>query len=65
MGHADLTKLFVLAYLDKEREHPHLLHAAQLGVKDVYRSRMDPEQIKEYQSFLTNAKRSLFLSESL
>ena len=38
MGHADLLSLFVLAYFEKEQEHPHLLHAAQLGVKDVYES---------------------------
>src|SRR5258708_3002381 len=56
-----LLSLFVLAYLERERGHQHLLQAAQLGIKEIYRSRVDQDQIREYEDLLGHAKQSLFI----
>jgi hypothetical protein len=56
-----LLSLFVLAYLEKERARQQLLQAAQLGIKEIYRSRVDQDQIREYEDLLGHAKQSLFI----
>ena len=56
-----VLSLFVLAYLEGERLHPRLLKAAQLGIREIYRSRADQDQVKEYEDLVRGAKQSLFI----
>jgi len=56
-----LLSLFVLAYLRHTRLRSRLDNALRLGVKEIYLSRYDEEQIKAYRELLNGAERELFI----
>ena len=56
-----LLALFVLAYIGNEAEESGLRHAEELGLKEVFASRMEPGQSEEYSDLLKNAKSELFV----
>ena len=56
-----LLALYVLAYVGNEAEESGLRHAAELGLKEVFSSRLEAGQSDEYSDLLENAKSELFV----
>ncbi len=56
-----LLSLYVLASMQHDRAQPHLTRAADLGIKNIYKSRVDEGQMASYLELLQGAKKELFI----